>query len=107
VRRLLEVRKHAGLIVPAPVQAAMAAALDDDEHVDAQRRIYGERRTLLQAALESAGWCIDHSEGGLYLWVTHPLHDSWSRWSTSPRPASSSPPATSTAPPGAATSESP
>jgi succinyldiaminopimelate transaminase len=78
VRRLLEVRKHAGLIVPAPVQAAMAAALDDDEHVDAQRRIYGERRTLLQPALESAGWCIDHSEGGLYLWVTHPLHDSWS-----------------------------
>jgi aspartate/methionine/tyrosine aminotransferase len=56
----------------------MAAALDDDEHVDAQRRIYGERRTVLQPALESAGWCIDHSEGGLYLWVTHPLHDSWS-----------------------------
>src|SRR5436309_1807615 len=33
VRRLLEVRKHAGLIVPWPVQRAMLAALRDDEHV--------------------------------------------------------------------------
>jgi succinyldiaminopimelate transaminase len=78
VRRLLEIRRHAGLIVPGPVQEAMAAALDDDAHVEAQWRIYGERRALMQQALERAGWRIDHSEGGLYLWVSHPLHDCWS-----------------------------
>jgi succinyldiaminopimelate transaminase len=75
VARLLEVRKHAGLITPAPVQAAMIAALDDDAHVDAQRERYATRRTMLRAALEGAGWRIDHSEGGLYLWATHPDHD--------------------------------
>lgn len=78
VRQLLEVRKHAGLIVPAPVQAAMAAALDDDAHVEVQKRIYGERRDLLMPALEAAGWRIEHSHGGLYLWAAHPLHDCWS-----------------------------
>ncbi|MEO6714540.1 MAG: succinyldiaminopimelate transaminase [Mycobacteriales bacterium] len=78
VRRLLEVRKHAGLIVPAPVQAAMVAALDDDAHVADQKRVYGERRELLMAALGSAGWRVEHSQGGLYLWAAHPLHDCWS-----------------------------
>lgn len=78
VARLLDVRRHAGLIVPAPVQAAMAAALDDDAHVDAQRERYAERRGLLSKALANAGWRIDHSEGGLYLWATHPDHDCWS-----------------------------
>ena len=70
VRRLLEVRRHAGLIVPGPVQAAMTVALDDDAHVDEQRARYAERRALLTPALERAGWRIDHSEGGLYLWAT-------------------------------------
>jgi aspartate/methionine/tyrosine aminotransferase len=78
VRRLLEVRKHAGLIVPAPVQAAMVAALDDDEHVDVQRRRYGERRDIMIGALTRAGWRVDHSEGGLYLWAAHPARDCWS-----------------------------
>ncbi|OYX57967.1 MAG: succinyldiaminopimelate transaminase [Micrococcales bacterium 32-70-13] len=70
VRRVLEVRKHAGLIPPAPVQAAMVAALDDDAHVAAQRERYRARRTVLRAALEGAGFRIDHSEAGLYLWCT-------------------------------------
>ncbi|MFL6098388.1 MAG: succinyldiaminopimelate transaminase [Actinomycetales bacterium] len=70
VRRLLEVRKHAGLIVPWPVQRAMVAALGDDEHVAAQRNRYAERRTLLGAALRGAGFEVDHSEAGLYLWCT-------------------------------------
>ncbi|MEP7054724.1 MAG: succinyldiaminopimelate transaminase [Actinomycetota bacterium] len=78
IRTLLEVRKHAGIIVPTPVQAAMAAALDDDAHVDEQRARYAERRAVMSEALQSAGWRIDHSGGGLYLWVTHPLHDCWS-----------------------------
>ncbi|HVE99256.1 MAG TPA: succinyldiaminopimelate transaminase [Mycobacteriales bacterium] len=75
VARLLDVRRHAGLLVPAPVQAAMRVALDDDEHVEAQRERYAARRTSLRAALEKSGLEIEHSEGGLYLWATHPAYD--------------------------------
>ena len=70
VARLLEVRKHAGMMVPAPVQAAAVAALDDDEHVEDQRRRYAARRAVLRPALESAGLRVEHSEAGLYLWAT-------------------------------------
>jgi succinyldiaminopimelate transaminase len=70
VSGLLEVRKHAGLMVPAPVQAAMAAALGDDEHVVRQRERYAARRDALRTALLGAGYGIDHSEAGLYLWAT-------------------------------------
>ena len=79
VARLLEVRKHAGMIVPGPVQAAMAAALCDDEHVAAQRAVYGRRRRVLRAAFESAGYAVDRSHAGLYLWVRPEAggQDSW------------------------------
>jgi succinyldiaminopimelate transaminase len=70
VAGLLEVRKHAGLIVPAPVQAAMVAALGDDAHVEEQRERYAHRRAVLRPALEKAGFTVDLSEAGLYLWVT-------------------------------------
>jgi succinyldiaminopimelate transaminase len=70
VARLLEVRKHAGMIVPAPVQAAMIAALGDDDHVVAQRTRYAERRTALHGALNGAGFEIDDSDAGLYLWAS-------------------------------------
>lgn len=70
VAELLEVRKHAGLIPPAPVQAAMVAALGDHDHVAAQVDRYRARRDVLVPALEAAGFRIDHSEGGLYLWAT-------------------------------------
>ncbi len=70
IGRLLEIRKHAGMMMPAPVQAAMVAALGDDAHVEAQRARYATRRTSLRAAFEAAGFRIDHSEGGLYLWLT-------------------------------------
>jgi succinyldiaminopimelate transaminase len=70
VAELLEVRKHAGMIVPHPVQAAMTAAASDDEHVAAQARVYARRRVQLRAALETAGMKIEHSEAGLYLWAT-------------------------------------
>lgn len=70
VAELLEVRKHSGMMVPTPVQAAMAALLGDQAHVDEQRARYLARREILAAALARAGFQIDHSEGSLYLWVT-------------------------------------
>ena len=70
VSELLEVRKHAGLMMPAPVQAAMCAALADDDHVAEQRARYLARRAELRPALERAGFRIDHSEASLYLWAT-------------------------------------
>jgi succinyldiaminopimelate transaminase len=70
VGEILALRKHLGLLVPSPVQAAAAAALDDDAHVVAQRAVYARRRDLLRGALQEAGFRVDHSEAGLYLWVT-------------------------------------
>jgi succinyldiaminopimelate transaminase len=70
VRELLAVRKHSGLIMPGPVQAAMAAALDDSAHAEAQRAVYAARRSALRTALVAAGFTIDHSQAGLYLWAT-------------------------------------
>lgn len=67
---LTKTRKHAGMIVPAPIQAAMIAGLRDTEHVRAQKEIYRERRNLLRLALEGNGFRIDDSTAGLYLWVT-------------------------------------
>jgi succinyldiaminopimelate transaminase len=77
VADLLEIRRHAGLMMPAPVQAAMAAALDDDTHADEQRARYAARRARLRAALAARGWEAEHSEAGLYLWVTRPGLDCW------------------------------
>jgi succinyldiaminopimelate transaminase len=68
VAELLAVRKHAGMIVPAPVQAAMIAALGDETHVREQRERYAARRDILRTALVKAGFEITHSEAGLYLW---------------------------------------
>jgi len=70
IAELLAVRKHAGLLPPAPVQAAMIAALADNAHVQAQRDIYRARRARLLPALQAAGYRVDESEGGLYLWAT-------------------------------------
>ena len=70
VAELLAVRKHAGMMVPTPVQAAMVAALDDDAHEREQRERYAQRRAALLPALQSAGLTVDDSEAGLYLWAT-------------------------------------
>jgi len=78
VAELLALRRQAGMMVPDPVQAAMTAALEDDAHALAQRQRYAARRSVLRAALAGAGWTIDHSEAGLYLWATNPAHDCWS-----------------------------
>ncbi|WIX79676.1 succinyldiaminopimelate transaminase [Amycolatopsis carbonis] len=70
VKQLLELRKHAGMIVPRPVQEAMVAGLTDDEAVAAQRERYLRRRLVLRKALQDNGFEISHSEAGLYLWST-------------------------------------
>ena len=76
VGELLAVRKNLGLQMPGPQQRAMIAALDDDEHVAEQHARYAARRHSLRAALESAGFRIDHSEASLYLWATRE-EDCW------------------------------
>ncbi|MFZ1361935.1 MAG: succinyldiaminopimelate transaminase [Candidatus Nanopelagicales bacterium] len=70
VAQLLEIRKHSGFMVPSPVQAAGVAALRDNSHVEVQRERYAARRSQLKEALESAGFRIDESAAGLYLWAT-------------------------------------
>lgn len=67
---LLRVRKHGGMMVPAPVQAATVAALGDDTHVIEQRERYAARRSALRTALQASGFRIEHSEASLYLWAT-------------------------------------
>ena len=70
IAELLAVRKHAGMMVPTPIQAAMVAALDDDAHEREQRERYERRRDALLPAVRAAGLTVDHSEAGLYLWAT-------------------------------------
>ncbi|MEY4323361.1 MAG: hypothetical protein RL410_1142 [Actinomycetota bacterium] len=81
IKPILEVRKHAGMILPAPIQQASVAAFNDDAHVDQQRARYAARRDIARAALLEAGFRIEHSDAGLYLWVTRE-EDCWTsvRW---------------------------
>ena len=77
ISQLLLVRRQAGMIVPGPVQAAMTAALSDDAHAAEQKARYGARREILAAGLTAAGFRIDHSEAGLYLWAARQGLDCW------------------------------
>jgi len=70
IRTVWNLRRHAGMLVPLPVQAAMAMAYGDDAHVEDQRDRYRARREQLAVAVQSAGFRIEDSEAGLYLWVT-------------------------------------
>ncbi len=81
IAELLAVRKHAGMMMPTPVQGAMVAALDDDAHEREQRERYERRRRMLLPAVQSAGFVVDHSEAGLYIWAsrTEPCRDTV-RW---------------------------
>lgn len=67
---LVNSRKHAGMIVPYPVQEAMRVALGDDAHVEAQKDLYRDRRERLLPALQGFGLEIKDSDAGLYLWST-------------------------------------
>jgi len=75
IARILEVRKHAGMMVPLPVQQAMIAALSDKKHVEQQRARYNARKDKVKAAIEKHGFKVEHSEAGLYLWATRAERD--------------------------------
>lgn len=70
IARIREVRKHAGMMVPLPIQKAMTVALGDEKHVVEQRARYNARRAKLAPALVAAGFQIEFSNAGLYLWCT-------------------------------------
>jgi len=74
---LQEVRKHAGLMVPGPVQAAAVVALNDDAHVDIQRERYLNRLRAVIDLLAVAGYPAHLPEGTFYLWVPAPRGDAW------------------------------
>jgi succinyldiaminopimelate transaminase len=76
VGELLAVRKNLGLMMPAPQQAAMVAALEADEDAAEQHARYRDRRARLREALVAAEFRIDHSEGSLYLWSSRD-EDCW------------------------------
>ena len=74
---LSEVRKHAGNMVPGPVQHGAIAALNDDEHVDAQRARYDERLRYVAELLRRMGHEVGLPAGGFYLWMRAPEGDAW------------------------------
>jgi len=75
IAKVLEVRKHAGMMVPLPVQKAMVAALSDTKHVELQRELYNSRKAKVRSAIEKHGFKVEHSEAGLYLWATRAERD--------------------------------
>ena len=77
VHYLSEVRKHAGFMVPGPVQHAGAVAWDDDAHVEVQRTRYLERLDALVTGLRSFGLDASRPAGAFYLWVPAPDGDAW------------------------------
>jgi succinyldiaminopimelate transaminase len=77
VHYLAEVRKHAGFMVPGPVQAAAVVALDDDVHVDEQRERYLERLWFFADVLRAEGAKVDLPGGSFYLWAEAPGGDAW------------------------------
>lgn len=77
VQYLREVRKHAGLMPPGPVQAAAIVALNDDEHVDRQREIYRRRLARLVEILAAVGIEAARPDGAFYLWFRCPDDDAW------------------------------
>ena len=76
IAEIREIRKHAGMMVPLPIQNAMVAALSDEKHVEVQRDRYNARRALLAPALIAAGFKVEESAAGLYIWCTR-SEDCW------------------------------
>jgi aspartate/methionine/tyrosine aminotransferase len=66
---LKEVRKHAGMMVPGPAQAAGVVALGDDAHVEVQRERYRRRLERLADVLSAwSGLDVPLPAGAFYLW---------------------------------------
>jgi succinyldiaminopimelate transaminase len=78
---LKRLRDYLGLMVPTPILGAAAVALRDDDHVEAQRRVYADRAVRMKAALESVGFTVDIARAGMFLWATEgrPAEES-ARW---------------------------
>ena len=76
IARIREIRKHAGMMVPLPVQKAMTVALSDDAHVAQQRDRYNARKDAMRPALVANGFTVEYSDSGLYLWCTR-NEDAW------------------------------
>ncbi len=76
IARIREIRKHAGMMVPLPVQKAMTVALSDDAHVAQQRDRYNARKDAMRPALEANRFTVEYSDSGLYLWCTR-NEDAW------------------------------
>ena len=74
---LSEVRKHAGMMIPGPAQAAALAAFNDDAHVDVQRAVYASRLNRLRELFSAYDSEAALPGGGLYLWVASPDGDGW------------------------------
>lgn len=70
VKSIVNLRMHAGMVMPLPIQKAMVAALRDEAHLVAQKEIYRARRTQLLQAVRAFGFRTGHSEAGLYIWAT-------------------------------------
>lgn len=70
IDQIRQIRKHAGLMVPLPVQQAMIAALSDNDHAIEQAQRYEKRRTSLVSVLLEKGFTIEHSKAGLYIWCS-------------------------------------
>lgn len=77
VKYLSEIRKHAGFMVPGPVQMAAALAYDDETHVTAQRDRYLHRLRMFADVLRSVGLPVELPQGAFYLWVRVPGGDAW------------------------------
>lgn len=70
IQPIVNLRMHSGLMMPAPVQKAVVAALGDEEHVQIEREIYRSRRDVLLKAVLDYGFEVNDSEAGLYIWAT-------------------------------------
>jgi succinyldiaminopimelate transaminase len=78
VHYLSEVRKHAGFMVPGPVQHAAALALADDDDAGEQAGRYRRRLERFARILEAAyGVAVAPPDGGIYLWFEAPGGDAW------------------------------
>lgn len=78
VRYLSELRKHAGFMVPGPVQAAAVAAWSDQTHVEEQKQRYLERLHFMRDVLAQMGVDAPMPQGAFYLWAPAPNGDAWS-----------------------------